>query len=401
MMKKTIDIHLFGKFEIYVNGELVLENINQSRKTRDLLSYLILHVDKEVTHSELFENLWLDDENLNPSNALRTLLYRYRKMLDQHDLPELKESIITNWRTYQWNPELDAKVDVFEFEKLCRQAKDMDIDDPERIKIATEAMNLYTGDLLSIASETAWLIPISVYYHDLFLNNTFVIIDSLKAQEDYQEIIHICKTALDIDLFEDRLHLELIQALMETGKNRAALSQFQATSDLYYQHLGVAPSENIRSLYKNIIKIGQDMEVDIKIIQENIDMEDDVQGAFFCEYEIFKSIYHLQKRLLERSGGNFFIALLTVNHAYQETLDPLVLDNIMKKLLMIIQKNLRRGDTIARYSSMQYVVILPMVNYETGKMIVERVKKIFYKEFVRNSVMLTYKLRPLGQAVEV
>ena len=319
-MKKVIDIHLFGKFEIYVNGELVLENINQSRKTRDLLSYLILHVDKEVTHSELFENLWLDDENLNPSNALRTLLYRYRKMLDQHDLPELKESILTSWGTYQWNPELDAKIDVFEFEKLCRQAKNMAVDDPKRIKVATEAMKLYTGDLLSIASETAWLIPISVYYHDLFLTNTFVIIDSLKVQEDYQEIIHVCKTALDIDLFEDRLHLELIQALMETGKNRAALSQFQATSDLYYQHLGVAPSENIRSLYKNIIKIGQDMEVDIKIIQENIDMEDDVQGAFFCEYEIFKSIYHLQKRLLERTGGNFFIALITVNHAYQENI---------------------------------------------------------------------------------
>ena len=85
----------------------------------------------------------------------------------------------------------------------------------------------------------------------------------------------------------------------------------------------------------------------------------------------------------------------------KKTLDPLVLDNIMKKLLMIIQKNLRRGDTIARYSSMQYVVILPMVNYETGKMIIERVKKIFYKEYVRNSVMLTYKLRPLGQSVEV
>ena len=400
MMKKAIDIHLFGKFEIYVDGELVLENINQSKKTRDLLSYLILHVDKEVTHSELFENLWLDDENLNPSNALRTLLYRYRKMLDHNGLPELKESILTSWGTYQWNPELDATIDVFVFEKLCRQARDMDVNDPERIKVATKAMKLYTGDLLSIASETAWLIPISVYYHDLFLTNTFVIIDSLKVQEDYQEIIHVCKTALDIDLFEDRLHLELIQALMETGKNRAALSQFQATSDLYYQHLGVAPSENIRSLYKNIIKIGQDMEVDIKIIQENIDMEDDVQGAFFCEYEIFKNIYHLQKRLLERTGGNFFIALITVNHAYLETLDPLVLDNIMKKLLMIIQKNLRRGDTIARYSSMQYVVILPMVNYETGKMIIERVKKIFYKEFVRNSVMLTYKLRPLGQSIE-
>jgi DNA-binding SARP family transcriptional activator len=397
MKEKRIIIRLFGKFEILIDGELVLENINQSKKTRDFLAYLILHKDKAVTHTELFENLWLDDENANPENALRTLLYRYRKTLEEKGIDELKDSVISNTGSYQWNPDVPCQIDVFEFETLYEKVKNMDINDADRIKLATDAMNLYTADLLTVADETSWVIPNSVYYHDLYLSNIFLLIDSLKEKKNYQEIIRVCKTALDIDLFEDRLHLELIQALMHVGQNRAALSQFQATSDLYYQHLGVAPSDNIRALYKNIIQIGQDMEMDIKKIQETIDREDDKQGAFVCEYEIFKNIYHLQNRLLERSGGAFFISLLTLNNMYDKEIDPLVVDHVMKKLLSITQRNLRKGDTIARYSSMQYVIMLPLVNYETGKIVMERIKKAFYGEYVKLPVMLTYKLRPLGQ----
>ncbi len=137
--------------------------------------------------------------------------------------------------------------------------------------------------------------------------------------------------------------------------------------------------------------------MDIKKIQETIDREDDKQGAFVCEYEIFKNIYHLQNRLLERSGGAFFISLLTLNNMYDKEIDPLVVDHVMKKLLSITQRNLRKGDTIARYSSMQYVIMLPLVNYETGKIVMERIKKAFYGEYVKLPVMLTYKLRPLGQ----
>lgn len=397
MSNATIKIQLLEKFEILINGQVALEKIYNSKKTRDFLAYLILRKDKAVPHSELFETLWLEDENANPENALRTLLYRFRNFLDKNNIPELKESIITNRGTYQWNPELDCEIDVFKFEQLYKEAHSDLLPDHERIKLYKQAMNIYSGDLLPVSAGESWVIPKSVYYHDLFLKNAFELIDLLKLENQHQEIVQVCKTALDIDLFEDRLHMELIQALMQTGKNRAALTQYQATSDLYYKQLGIAPSENIRSLYKNIIRIGQDMEVDIQRIQRNIDEEDESHGAFVCEYEIFKSIYHLQNRLLERSGGAFFIALLTLNSTYNEVFEPLVLDYIMKQLLIIAQKNLRRGDTIARYSSMQYIIMLPMVNYETGKMAMERVKKAFYKENIKSTVMLNYKLRPLGQ----
>ena len=60
------------------------------------------------------------------------------------------------------------------------------------------------------------------------------------------------------------------------------------------------------------------------------------------------------------------------------------------------RKNLRRGDTISRYSAMQYVVLLPAVTYETGKMVMERIKSTFYASQVKSSVSLTYKIRSLS-----
>ena len=76
MEKTKIKIQLLGKFEITQNGSAVLDKVSQSKKTRDLLSYLILQENRAVPHAELFENLWSDDENANPESSLRILRLR-------------------------------------------------------------------------------------------------------------------------------------------------------------------------------------------------------------------------------------------------------------------------------------------------------------------------------------
>jgi hypothetical protein len=40
-------------------------------------------------------------------------------------------------------------------------------------------------------------------------------------------------------------------------------------------------------------------------------------------------------------------------------------------------------------------VLLPSVTYETGRLVMDRIKRAFYSEYVKSSVVLTYKLRPL------
>ncbi|MEA5047568.1 MAG: BTAD domain-containing putative transcriptional regulator [Eubacteriales bacterium] len=395
MANARIKIRMFGNFEILVNGNVVLAQLHQAKKTSQFLEYLILKKDRAVPHEELLEMLWSDKENRNPATALRTLLHRYRSLVEQSGLPELEDSILTARGAYKWNPNLDCEIDVFEFERLCQEARIPGMSNRECIERYLQMLQIYTGPLLTNSAEEMWVVPKSVYYHDLFLESVFTLLDLLKVEEEYDVIVQVCRKAMDVDMFDERLHLELMMALVKTGKKREALSQYYFATDLHYKQLGIQPSGEIRAVYKLIVQADQEMEADIEKVQNMLEEDKDGQGAFVCEYEIFKEIYQLQRRMLERYNGTMFLALITISNTYEQRFDNLVLDNIMKQLLHVAQTNLRRGDTISRYSVMQYVVLLPSVTYETGRLVMDRIKKAFYNEYVKSSVVLTYKLRPL------
>jgi len=395
MANTKIKIKMFGNFEILVNGNVVLTQLRQAKKTSQFLEYLILKKDRAVPHEELLEMLWSDKENRNPATALRTLLHRYRSLVEQSGLPELEDSILTARGAYQWNSNLDCEIDVFEFERLCQEARTPGMSNRECIERYLQMLQIYTGPLLTNSAEEMWVVPKSVYYHDLFLESVFTLLDLLKVEEEYDVIVQVCRKAMDVDMFDERLHLELMMALVKTGKKREALSQYYFATDLHYKQLGIQPSGEIRAVYKLIVQADQEMEADIEKVQNMLEEDKDGHGAFVCEYEIFKEIYQLQRRMLERYNGTMFLALLTISNTYEQRFDNLVLDNIMKQLLHVSQTNLRRGDTISRYSVMQYVILLPSVTYEMGRLVLDRIKKAFYNEYVKSSVVLTYKLRPL------
>ncbi len=395
MAKAKIHIKMFGTFEIMVNGDLVLPQLHQARKTCLFLQYLILKKDRAVSHQELLDLLWSERESRSPATALRTLLHRYRTLVVENGLPELADSILTARGSYQWNPALDCEIDVYAFERLCEEARANGRTRREAIERYLQALQLYVGPLLSNMADEMWVIPKSVYYHDLFLESVFTLIELLKSEEEYEVIVQVCRKAMDVEMFDSRLHLELMMALVKTGKKREALSQYYFATDLHYKQLGMQPSEEIRAVYKLIVQADQEMEADIEKVQSMLEGEDDGYGAFVCEYEIFREIYQLQSRMIERYSSTMFLGLLTINNTCEERFDNLVLDSTMKHLLGILQKNLRRGDTVSRYSAMQYVILLPAVTYESGRLVMDRVKKAFYRDCNKSSVMLTYKLRPL------
>ena len=53
---------------------------------------------------------------------------------------------------------------------------------------------------------------------------------------------------------------------------------------------------------------------------------------------------------------------------------------------------MRRNDTLARYSPTQYVILLPAVNAEQGKAVLERVKKTYYEKNPNSKYIVQYRL---------
>jgi len=92
-----------------------------------------------------------------------------------------------------------------------------------------------------------------------------------------------------------------------------------------------------------------------------------------------------------------FIALVMITNVDGQPMDLLKLDEIMSNLLDVLIKSLRKGDTITHYNASQYALLLPSVTYETGKMVMERVKRAFYRLYPNSSVLCNYRIGAINE----
>jgi tetratricopeptide (TPR) repeat protein len=232
------------------------------------------------------------------------------------------------------------------------------------------AIDIYRGKFLPKSGHIAWVVPLATYYHGLYLRCIKHVINILKHQNRNQEIISVCERALLIDQFEECLYEELVRSLIATGNQSRAITCYQQATDLFYRELGVRLSSNLRNLYREIIKTLNSVETDLGVIKEDLRESNREQGAFFCEYEILRNIYRLEARSASRTGQAVFVVLLTVTPAFGDSLPTKLINTSMKKLRDAINRSLRRGDVVSRFSATQYMVMLSSLTFENGQMII-------------------------------
>jgi DNA-binding SARP family transcriptional activator len=392
---KELRISMLGQFELQVDDVVINDGINRSRKMWNLLAYIVSHRDKLISQQEFINALWGDESGQNPVNALKTLLYRIRLLLTPLEKKYSAEFILSQRGSYSWNNAINCKVDVDEFEILCRRAADERLDEIKRISLYREAMDIYRGDFLPKLSMEFWVIPLSVHYHSLYLTAVKRFVDLLDRNGLYIEISQVCTNAIAIDPLDEDLHCMQIRALLRQGKNSAALSQYEKATDILYRNLGIKPSDALRRLYVDIMRTNESLETDLGVIQDQLREAVAEPGAFVCEYGFFKEAYRLEIRRAARSGLAVFIGLFTVYTDTGEIPELSLLNPAMDQLLEAIKLSLRKGDVVSRYSGMQYVVMLPALTYEDGELVMNRIVNNFYKQIRRKPVKLHYRLQQL------
>lgn len=391
---KTIKVYMLGRFEIVADGNEIIKNLGSSKKRIMLLEYLILNRDKSIMMKELFEVLWPGENSNNPESALKTLVSRLRSTLSGYT-PVLEDCIMTTRGGYRWNPELDCSIDMYILEEKCSKVLKAKAFNPELRAQMNAIIELYAGELLPSSNMESWVAARSVQLHNLYLKTVERYVELIKPLELNEEIVQMCRMALDVDAFDSTLNMELMSALLKSGRNNEALAQYNYASDIHANQPDAAQPDGMIDFYKKLMAIDADSEADIESICEDLRTSDERQGAFVCDYIIFKDIYQLNMRNLGRVGASMFIALVKISNMSGEDMEPLLLDKLMRILLASLVKNLRRGDTIARYNSTQFAVLLPSVSYETGRIPLERVKKAFYAEYSNPNYVVSYRLKPV------
>lgn len=390
-----IQITMLGSFEIRRGDKAVGDNISRTHKIWNLLEYLITFRDKDLSQNDLISALWPDDSSENPANALKNLIYRIRTTLANSGIQTDQEFVVYRRGSYCWNREVDCDIDVMQFEQLCKEAQDPELEEEARVQKYLKAVELYKGDFLPKSSFEEWVVPVSTYYHTLYLNSVHRLLEILMDRRDYQKVVEVCEKAIMIDQFDEKIHEQLILAFYNVGWQQKALEHYDYVTNLFYRELGVKASDRLRSIYRDIIKTEKNVETDLDIIKNDLREATSVEGAFFCEYEIFKDVYRLEARSIARNGQTVYIGLLTVTDFNSGIPDSKLLNNAMDRLEGVIRNSLRRGDVVARFSAAQYVVLLPTVTFENGLRVLERIVKRFSREHRNIPVIIHTKLQPL------
>ncbi len=392
---KRVAVTMLGGFRIRVDGNVLTDEINRSQKLWNVLCYLIAHRERTVPQSEFIELFWPEENSANPTNALKTLLYRVRSLLEPL-FGEGLEPILSQRGAYAWNPAIACEMDVDRFELLCRRAQDTALPAQKRMALYEEAAEVYRGDYLPKLANQMWVVPISAHYHTLYLEAVKEYADLLEHAEKFEAMAELCTRASQLDPLDESLHTLIVRALLRQGKDSAALSHYEKATDLLYRNLGVRPSEELRALYREIMDVEERLETNLEVIQANLREAAQRPGAFVCEYGFFKEAYRLEARRSARSGACVHIALITVSLP-DGGVPPLgVLNTTMDQLLEVLVHNLRRGDVVSKYSGAQYVVMLPAANFEDSTMVVERIVNAFYRQHRRNFLKITYRIRELS-----
>lgn len=391
---KTVSVSLLGGFALEVDGASLTDDINRSLKLWSVLAYLTLHRERAVPQSEFIELFWPDDHSSNPANALKTLLYRIRSMLEPLFGTEI-QPILAQRGAYIWNPAVACVLDADRFEELCHLGGDAQRTAEERMASYREAVGLYKGDLLPKLSHQMWLVPMAIRYHTAYIAAVKDFAALLDEAGLYEEMQEVCARASDLDNLDEGLHTLVVRALLRQGKDAAALEHYEKATDLLYRNLGVRPSEELRSLYTEIMATEKDLETDLGVIMSDLREAAAQPGAFVCEYGFFKEAYRLEVRRAIRSGTCVHLCLITVSLPDGGMPQLKVLSNTMDQLLDVLVNNLRRGDVVSKFSGAQYVIMLPAANYEDSNMVMDRVVRAFYQQHRRSFLKLTVRVREL------
>lgn len=394
-MSEILTVHMLGSFSIEQNNRFVDDHSNRMRKVWLLLAYLIYTRNRRATQENYLSLLQGSggDDSADPNGRLKAMFYRARTMLNQLSDNAGHDLIVRKGGTYTWNTDIPLYLDVEEFDALCTRAASESGE--EQLNLYLQALDLYKGDFLSKLSMEPWVMPISTYYHQMYLTAAHKTLSLLEEKQLWSDAAALCEKALKIEPYSEELYQHLMRCRITAGDRSGALRAYEEMSELLFATFGVMPSDESRQLYRDASRDADTPSVPAGAVREQLKEPAGAKGALYCEYDFFKLLYQVQARAIIRSGEAIHIALFSLHGQNKKDLARRSLDIAMDNLQELICANLRQGDVITRCSVSQLIVMLPQANYENSCAVCQRILKAFARQYPHSPAEIHYSVQPL------
>ena len=372
----AIRLRLLGSFHLDVDGKPMTEVLAHSPKGIQLIQYLILNRGHMETTQALTRAMWPDSDAVRPESALKTLISRLRTLMGQIS-PILAECLKTVRGGYQWEAQDGVTVDVEDFLSLAEELHGrIDVENDLQTHAFRKMMSLYTGRLLQDQEQPEWMQQRAESLHRLYLNVVEEALQKLQDAGRMQQMVSICREALDADPMSSTLNMRLMDALIHSGRESEALQQYHHASEL---HASAAnPAHALDEYYSRMLQGNRDLQASLNSLKTELLQGVDTPGALVCDRVVFGELFRLEQRSLERTESTITLGVAMLTGLEKS---PWQLDAAMTGLINVMVARLRRGDVITRLNATQVAFLLPHATEEDADAVADRLKRSFYLQF--------------------
>lgn len=387
---KEFTVEMFGSFQVFYDGTPIVSKDARNSKVLQLFQYLLCRRGNLVPQEDLIDVLLGGKECGNPVSVLKNLVYRLRKLLEEHGAP--RDCILYKKSSYGFSGEIPCSIDAEQFEKNVQQIGDPAIGEEKQFALCLKAMDLYQGGFLPRSSGEPWVMGAFVTYEGMYCEVFRRAYPLAQAQGALDALVVRLKKATSLYPYEEDLALMYIDCLYETKRIQEALETYDTVTALLLDDLGLKPSERMQTLRAKITGGMQEVAPSIVEVRNKIAEDASPAGAFFCNLDVFTKLYRFVVRHMERSGQSVFLMLCTLSN-----LDgtPLASGGQTKKTVeqfhAAVNSSLRKSDAYARYSASQFVLMLMEIKQENCGIVADRLRYFFYRNSKMNRTRLTCK----------
>lgn len=247
-----LHISLLGNPQIALDGVPI--NISTARAI-PLIAFLAI-TGKPQTRETLANLLWAESSQKQAMAALRTTLWRLKAAgLDDWIALEQNEIALNDLN--------NIEVDVLKFKALLARCNTHGHPSSQVCLFCTpaltEATELYHGEFMSGFNITKaptfddWRMQQSESLQTLHLDALERLVKCHRTFGDFNLAIHYARTWISHDRLNENAYYQLLQLFSITGQRTAGMSLYRHYKDLLLRELAIEPSEEITTLYKQII----------------------------------------------------------------------------------------------------------------------------------------------------
>lgn len=379
-------VRTLGGFSMTWNGRQVGGGSKARNSQTTRLLQIILHNRKTgVDRGKLEELLFEESSSDDLQHMFRSIIYNTKKKLQDAGLPGNEMIVCKNGR-YYWTDSIPVREDADEFEDLCTRAFE-EKDKVARAIMLRDACLSYDGEFLPDQTGLPWVIREDRRYRELFCKCMDEAVIVLRELKDYKTIEDLGKHATSINPLAEWEFITM-EALIAMEKYDEARALYEKTENYYMRELGTKPSADAVGLIDKLGgAIGYKFSM-IDEIQSSLSGSSEmVKGGYVCTYPVFRGIYQLVERLIDRSGQSAYLMLCTVvDNAGRPLRDGAVLSRLSERLGEIICQSVRNSDVVCRYGKGQYIVLLMNTTQEDCDIVENRISRTFRAGNQRNRI---------------